>query len=688
MKVTTSCNIFRGRTAFWLLLFAFAAIYLAFRLPWITSDPGIPSAWEYGYNATDEGYYLSGGKEKLLWGHFVSLPRTEAFTYGYSTGTHWLSYAAHLLFGLSTWTWRLPFLAIYLCAWLAMFCHLARRHGAVAAFALCTPISLIPMVVAYERTASNDALIGALLVLSYVCAAGRTRVRIALAGFIVSTIMLVKPSVWALLPVTAAGVVEARDLRACVKDLLLFVGVAVACTFAWKLPVALSLLPDAAAAGVSTGELVKRTLAHYPLPRLFDILNHLKGIASFPRDPSIMLLGVAAPLILSVPFAVAARNIVRKRWNGHLLLCLAIPAYVAAVSVMNTIYTHYFLPALAMLPILLAAAADELEDGADAQETVSWRRLMAPLLLILALCGIGTLLLAAQTTPPAVAQNFYSRVYNLPQKIVWAMTWPAMAVFVLVTLLAAAFLRGFRVSRLQMAAWPLVAAVAASVVFAAFPATQLAPYIKKASGMYLAPLAVSMAVSAVFLAAALGVKERLPWRATAACAIPLCILACYLATPNWRSAFCELLQKGTHVHQAAAKELAALLPKDAIVLGERSNQMLMSLPIRTAATFVANSDPIPVIEAILKAEPDAKLYALADSQHAYNLQHYREHADKYKLRLLRTFKMPSFGSGQPSDVYLCEIDVVARHAKQGVKPLANGSDSAPTQTQKAAKKDE
>ena len=81
----------------------------------------------------------------------------------------------------------------------------------------------------------------------------------------------------------------------------------------------------------------------------------------------------------------------------------------------------------------------------------------------------------------------------------------------------------------------------------------------------------------------------------------------------------------------------------------------MSLPIRTASTILANSDPIPVIESILKAEPDAKLYALVDSQHAYNLQHYREHANEYRLHHVKTFKMPSFGNGSPADVYLCEI---------------------------------
>ena len=166
-------------------------------------------------------------------------------------------------------------------------------------------------------------------------------------------------------------------------------------------------------------------------------------------------------------------------------------------------------------------------------------------------------------------------------------------------------------------------------------------------------LAVSLAVSAVFLVAIFG--KRLPRHAISVFAMPLCVLAMYVATPNWRASFAELLRPGTHYHAQVAAEIAKLVPKDAVVIGERSNQMLMSLPIRTATTFAANSDPIPVIESILKAKPDAKLYALADSHHAYNLQHYREHAKEYALQPVKTFKMPSFGNGAPADVYLCKI---------------------------------
>ena len=660
MKAFSTCFSKLGQARFWLFLAAFAAIYLAFRLPWITSDPGIKSAWEYGYNTTDEGYYLSGGKEKFVWGNFVDLPRNEAFTYGFSPGTHWLSYASHLVFGLSTWTWRLPFALIYFLAWMSMFCHLSKRAGPAEAFVMCTSVSLVPMVVAYERTASNDALIGALLVLSYVCAAGRSRWRIACAGLLSGAIVLVKPSVWVLLPIVAAGVSHDRELRQCIRDIALFACVAVASAFAWKLVVALTVLPDASRAGVSAWEIVKKTTTHYALPSIFDFASHFKGLSSFPRDPSIQMLGVAAPLMLSVPFAAAVRNALAKRWNGHLLLFLAFPAYVAAVSVMNTIYTHYFLPVVVALPLLMSAISSEMEQFSFEDGQVPWKKAAVSLLVVAVLCAAGAFFVASLTSAPAASQNFYSRIYNFPSRVVWGMTWQMMLAFTAATVAAIAVLQGFRLRPFELAAWTVSAFVASSVVFASFPAVQLAPYIKKAPGEYFAPMAVSMFVSALFIVSSHGFRSRIPWRKAMSLAVPLCILTCYLATPNWRSAFAELLKGGTHLHAAVAKELEALLPKDAIVIGERSNQMLMSLPIRTATTFAANSDPIPVIESILKAEPDARLFALADSQHAYNLQHYREHSGEYRLRLIKTFKMPSFGSGEPSDVHLAEIEVLKR----------------------------
>ena len=661
MDNTSMCSTADSRIKFWSLFLAFAAIYLLFRLPWLSCDPGVPSLWEYGYNATDEGYYLSGGKEKFLWGYFVDLSRTEAFTYGFSAGTHWLSYVAHLLFGLSTWTWRLPFLAIYLCSWLAMFCFIAKRAGAIVSFAVCVSISMIPMVVAYERTASNDALIGALLVLSYVSAAGGTRFRIVLAGVLAGMIILVKPSVWVLLPIAAAGVAQDRELHSCIKGVALFAVVAVASAISCKLLVALSVMPDAARAGVSVWDVVKQTTTHYPLPPILDFFSHFKGLSAFPRDPSIQFLGAVAPLICSVPLAMAVRIAMSRRWNGHLLMFLALPAYIAAVSVMNTIYTHYFLPAVAILPILVSAMVSELESGDDAiGHDVNWKSAVTPLLFTLALCAIGSIFLASYSAAPADTQNFYSRIYNFPAKNVWGMTWPIILVFAAVATVTLALMNGIKVAKTRMFAWLAATLVTGSVVFAAVPAFQLAPYLKKTTSEYFAPMIISLFTASLLLVVIFDMRGRFRCRTFVVCAIPACILLSYVFVPTWRTAFFELVKPGTHRHVEMAKELERVLPKDAIVIGERSNQMLMSLPIRTATTFAANSDPIPVVESILKAEPNAKLYALADSQHAYNLQHYREHANEYQLRHVMTFKMPSFGNGNPADVYLCELHPVRK----------------------------
>ena len=552
MNNTVRCNAVDGRIKFWFLLLAFAAIYLLFRLPWITCDPGVPSLWEYGYNATDEGYYLSGGKEKFLWGYFVDLARSEASTYGYSSGTHWLSYLSCSLFGLSTWAWRLPFFAICLSAWLTMFCHVARKSGAVASFVFCASISMIPMLVAYERTACNDALIGSLVVMSYVCATGRSKLRIIAAGMLLGLVALVKPSVWVLLPVAASGIAQDRKLSSCIKGIVIFLCAAVATTFACKGIVAWSVVPDAARAGVSVWEILRRTTAHYALPSVLDFVSHFRGLSSFPRDPSIQLLGAVAPLVCAIPFALAAREAQARRWTGHFLLFLAIPAYIAAVSVMNTIYTHYFIPVLMMLPILLSVEASERCVG-EVEQVQHWKRAVPPLSLVLALCAVSMIFLASYSAAPAETQNFYSRIYNFPAKIVWGMTWPIILAFAFVATIALALMNGIKVARTHAFAWAAASLVVGSVVFAPIPAVVLAPYMKKSVGEYFAPMVAAVITSALFLAVVFDAKNRFCRKQVLVCAIPAVMVLSYLFIPTWRNAFFELVRPGTHRHADVAK---------------------------------------------------------------------------------------------------------------------------------------
>ena len=645
-----------SKKSFWLCMALFALVYLALRLFWLDGDPGIAAAWEYGYNATDEGYYLDGGKEKYLWGRFVDLSRHEAFTYGFSPGTHALSYLSHLVFGLSTWTWRIPFFMITCLAWFVMFAYLARRSGGWRALALCVSISSIPMVIAYERTASNDVLIGSLTVMAYVLATGRAKWRLAAASLVTSLIVLIKPSVWALIPVVMAGVLQTPRFKRWWIDAGCFVAMTVVGVCVCKLLTVLSVLPDAKAAGISAWEVVKRTTTHYPLPPLFDFASHFKGLSAFPRDPSYCMLGIAAILVFVLPVALTMKNLVHRRLNGNTLLFAGVSAYVAAINVMNTQYTHYFIPALMMMPIMLDAAATEVEavEGAD---TPGWRKEAPGMALALAMCAVVGVLLSCFEIKPQLAQQYYSRIYNFPAKNVYLSTMPLIAVFAGGTVLILTLLRGLSPAKRELPAWLVSALAAASVVFAAVPAVQLAPYMHQQVALYFAPMVLDLVASVLILVSLFGSGGLFLRARTIGSFALVSVATCYFLTSNWRQAACELIRPATHYHDLAAKELVSLLPKDAIVIGERANQMLMSLPIRAATTFAAGSNPIPVIQTILQREPSAKLYALIDPQHPYNLQHYREHAKTYALHPVKVLKMPSFGNGSPTDIHLCRIEV-------------------------------
>jgi len=638
----------------WMLFLAFAAVWLALRVFWLDGDSGIPSFWEYGYHVTDEGYYLSGGKELYLWGSAVDLDRGECLTYGYAAGMQWLSYIAHRLFGLSTWAWRIPFFAIYFLAALLGYRHVERRSGTCFAFPVCVTTAILPLMVVYERTASNDTLMAALVVISYAVAFGKGIWRIPAAALIVSFLILIKPAVWALLPIPLSAVLSDRKTRTAWLDAVLFVGLAVVFAFGWKALAAWTVADEASALGMTSWQVLGKLKANYGLPDFLNLANDFKAFAAYPRDPSYCLLGPVALFLTAFPIAFFVRQLMRRKWNAHLLIYLSVPAYVGAASVMNTLYTHYFIPMIALLPILLSAVREDLAE--EASDTVSDRRaLIVDLLGVLLLSGAAVYFVALSVEQPAVIQKFYSRVYNLPAENPWGGT----AVFLIFgTLAASAFVALRSWKRTFRTDWPAVVLglfVVLSVTFAVYPALHLAPVLRLDAGRYMAPFVINALAGGLLTFALFLHPEILRKRLSCAVGFLALVALAYVATPTWRLAAVELLRPATHVHAAVAAELAKLVPENAVVIGERTDQAFISLPVRTAATFISNSDPTPVIEALWKRDPNMPLFAFADSQHAYNLQHYQKHQQEFQLQLVKTFKMPSFATGRPADVHLCRI---------------------------------
>ena len=640
---------------------AFVAVWCGLRVFWIDADPGVPAIWEYGFNATDEGYYMGAAKDKLLRGVFCDMDCNESFTYGYSALTHWLAYLGYAVFGLTDWGWRVPFFVLYLAAWCMMFVYIRRRCGNLQSFLLCTVFSSLPVVVTYERTACNDLAIGALAVLAFCLASGGGVWRIFAAAAVVGSITLIKPSVWILLPVVAAGVLSVRKTRSAWLDVALFAISALASIWLWRLAAVLSVMPEAKLYGMSASEIMRATTTHNQLPSLFDFGQMFRGFSSFPRDITFKSMAAVAAFVSVVPLAMAAREVLSGRWGWRILLFLAVPAYVAGVSTNNSICLHYYHPALMLLPVVFAEICAAL--GEDGAKDARWQpQAMVVALSALVAVAASFCSLAQIVQVNAVAEVF-SNISNLPRKIVWGydcafVLASAAAMFVLVL-----FVRGIGALKREGVVWLAVSAVGASVAFAGLPGLHLAFRLRQTQESWLAPMALSLMSSFVFVAIAFALPASGFRRKAVVAFAPAMVILSFLFVPAWRTATVQLLAPGRHVQREVAAEIAKMVPENAVVIGERSRQVLMGQPHRTATTMPA-CDPIPIVEKLLAKDPDVPLFALADSQNAYNLQHFREHADDYRLLPMKEFKMPSFANGSPAKVYLCRIVPARRERRQ------------------------
>ena len=637
----------------WFWLAAFVSAWCALRMFWLTCDTGIPSTWEYGFHTTDEGYYAGGGKEMLLWGSFVDVVRRETLNYCYSYGTHWLGYLGYCLFGLSTWAWRLPFVALYFIGWIMMFRHVARHSGGVFAFATCTAAALLPIVVTYERGVSNDASIAALLSIAYALGDGRGRWRLVASAVVASLIATIKPSVWVLAAMVLGAVLMERKTRSRWLDAAVFFAILLLGVFAWKGLSALTVLAEAERSGLSAWKVLSRVNATYGLPSVLDVFLDLRAVASFPRDPSIRIVGAMSVLFSAVPAAMFLVNVVRRRWNGHLLLYASMVAYAYALNIINSMYSHYFLPLLVMLPAVFSAFREDCADLAS--ERVGWRNLLLSVGIAAAAICVAVLLLSSAEFDVRKAADLYSRIHNLPQKNPWLMTWPFVAAGASLGVVAVALHRGRTAFVREGWMWGAVFFLAVSAAFAALPGAVIARHIRQTPDTFYVPMALTLVVGCLLVYLVFARTQVFAVRGFAAAALAVPVFASYLVLPSWRSAAVELVSKRTFYDRDVARELEKLVPGDAIVMGERSNQAFMSIPVRTATMFNFNSNPLPAIEDIRKRDPDAKIYGFFDSQHAYCLQNMQKCADKYRLALLKQFKMPSFADGRLADVYLCRI---------------------------------
>lgn len=625
-------------------------ILILTRWSWIDCDGGTPSLMEYGYFATDEGYYTGGGKQKLLFGRFVNATRASPCTYAICPSSHLLAWYAFSLFGQTTWAHRVFPMLINTLAWLCLFYFLSRRTPSWIAFALCACCLLTPFLTVYGRTACNDTLMASVLLIGYVITRKKGLVRPFLGGCFFGLGLWVKQSIWILFLLGLGGAAIDASPRERLRRMAVFaLGFIVSACVQYGL-IRLLIHEDAASQNVSIEQLLKVSNSSYPLPNLFDWASTFKGISSFPRCPSDGLLGIWIPLFLVLPSLLLLRRLTDKpiRWDGRLLLYLTLPLYTAGIMVLPVFYAHYYIPVIAFVPIVWLEARHDMK---------YWAKHNSPVSLILMAVSILAVMLSFRsfTVDAGEADNiraFLSNAYNLPEKIVW--THNGLHILAAAGLLA---LFGVWMHRRALRPWVvagllLSALGVADLCFVQLPLSEAYKFTPIFSPVINDVASVLQVGSIVLFFVVWGLpgllSRNVRW--------PLFFVAVFicgtLANPVWRKGACELTHKG-YLHKQAISELAKLIPDNAVVFGERAPQLFLSLKARVAA--VPNGDPVPTVLAVHRKYPTRPLFALIDSEHNYHYAHYERNKDIIKMQVLHTLKLPSFNTGQPSDVFLLRL---------------------------------
>lgn len=615
---------------------------------WIDCDGGVPSLNEYGYFVTDEGYYTGGAKEKLLSGRFIDAVRGEPYTYTICPALHVLTYGSFLLFGQTSWAHRLFPFAINTLAWLMMFWYLSRRTLPWIGFVLCAGILMTPFVMVYERTACNDVLMASVLMIGFCLTQRKGLLFTCLGGFVFGLGFVVKKSIFVLfsLGLSAALMKRTNGRRwlqgfVCVGSFLLAVGIL-------QQAVRWIVEGDAAAQNISINRILEISNAAYSLPNPFDWQNTFKGLSSFPRMPTDTRLGVYVVLFFLFPSLLFLRRFSQApfRWDGKMLFYLSFPLYTCGILIMNTYYAHYFIPLIVFIPFLWQESRKELRGFSD---RYMWAKLcLFGLAITLVTWGANTCVASKQELPQI--SQFISQAYNLPQKMLWLLNGKHILLTAALLVGCLLIARFRRVQILPTACMLASALFTANLCFILFPVVQVVPYANQFEPTQ--SVSILLQVTAISMFFLVWQAPRIVLRGKRYIVLFAVLLFFGIfQNPSWRASFMELQQKNC-LQKKAVGELKKLLPRNAVVTGERSPQLLKTL---SAKAIPSSADTIPILQALHATDPSIPFYCIVDPEHAYVWQYYQKAPDKITMNIIHKMKLPSFGSGKPIDVYLAKL---------------------------------
>lgn len=328
----------------WLFGILLLIILCLLRFPWLEADPGNSGMWSYGYFKTDEGAYTSGGRLAYLSGKFYDSELNGPSTIKLSFGMHVLSYLGHLALGLNLGSARLPVMVFAVLGWMAVYFYLTKRTNVLLAFFLVVLIAHNPVNLTYERTASEDVIVGAVAVICSTLLSKPGRWRVVAAGLLFGFGITVKISLLLFAPMITLYVLTRSNQR--VSSLL-----------TGLLGATAALVIMALWYSVSVNPLIQSShLVAFTQSLTFNPFESLRAIATFPRVFLISQYGFLLLWGLFIPltyFCLQRRKLKKFKLSLDLAIVLGTAIYTLVFAAQRVNAVRYFLPLSFLIPIIV-----------------------------------------------------------------------------------------------------------------------------------------------------------------------------------------------------------------------------------------------------------------------------------------------------------------------------------------------
>lgn len=617
----------RRTIPWWAFGVVVVVVVAALRIPWLEADAGNRGFYTYGFFTGDEGGYGGGGRMAYLTGKFVDPELGEPHTFTVSWGMHWLSYWGYKLTGLSYGAMRWPAMVVVMLGWLAAFRLAARWTVPWLATAVTVVMSCNPMSLTYERVASTDAVIGALMVVAYLLVTSRRIEMNALAGLPVALALSIKTTAVALLPLLLLGMIVTHR-RNWQRWLVVAGSAVVGCALVWGWlwwclrPV--GGLESEAAQEFGRGR----------VPVAFKPGEWIRALSVFPRWPFSSQLG---PLVVALLVLPAWLGLVAGRRRAALGWGVVI--FLAAMATQAHAALRYFESVVFFVPALLVAS-----------RIVFPRARRSSGIIVVALGVMVAAFWLFLSVAPAEAEGHLYGEYVLPKRVSWELTWwrwLAAVVVVAGTTVTLGFGKG-RGAR----GWLLAVGLALPVVWV-FLSNHVICAVSKEQSVTVSQLLIQFAAGLLLLCLWRG---RPGWRWWYGAAGLICLLSA-LFNHHWRTAYPELGRR-TMVTRTAASKLAEQLPAEAIVVGRRAPTLLRQTRCGLGLAFPGYKEGEfrRRLEELAAKYPQRPLYWLLESDAMpWYYPPMEEMAKAFEIKPVAQVMVPADGSLNLIPVYLLRL---------------------------------